>query len=161
MIQTKEVSIYEIEQRATKNQKTFWAIQTNKGEISTWSIDVAKEIQEKCLGMVCSVGVKTTTVGDKTYTNVVGVDRILGNAEKKVDNKQQTKVDIGESARLRRRTDCMICAKDLVIAKIIPIDELIKKSIELVDWVEGTEKTEEEILDEKVHKLIDPKKAFS
>lgn len=51
--------------------------------------------------------------------------------------KPSNQESINESARLRRRTDCLRMACDLVIAKVIKQDEMNKKALELVEFVEG------------------------
>jgi hypothetical protein len=137
MIETKNVSIYKIEQKASKNGKSYWSIETSSDKFSVWDADLAKLIKDKALNKQCEVGYQTSEFNGKTYYNMVSLEKVLGPAEV-----EKAKVDISESARLRRRTDCVIAAKDLVIAKVIKLEELLDKAQGMFNWIEGDNKEE-------------------
>lgn len=140
MIEKSRISIFGIEQKKSQGGKSYWIVDTSDGKMSIWDIGLYELIKEKAVGNLCEVGVETTkSENGKTYKNIKTLEAVLGNAavkESKSDN-------IGESARLRRRTDCLISAKDLVIAKIIPMDKLLDIATSFVLWVEP--ETEEKL----------------
>ena len=136
MIETKKLSIHKLEQKATKTGKSYWVAETSEGKYSIWDIGLMELIRTKGIGNLCEVGLETKESNGKNYTNLVSLEKVLGQGQAPAQEKQ--KVEISESARLRRRTDCAIMAKDLVIAKLIPLDNLLDKAQALFNWVEET-----------------------
>lgn len=130
-MEKQKVTIFRIEQKTTKNKKSYWVAETGLGKFSIWDIRLYEILKEKAIGKEVEIGIESKEANGKTFYNIVSLEAVLG--EGKTEEKQPT---IADSAKLRRRTDCLICAKDLVIAKEIPLDNLLIKASELVDWVE-------------------------
>lgn len=135
MTETKKVSLFSMNQKTTNKGKPYWLVETSDGKMSIWDAGLKDLIQEKGIGNLCEVGYETKDVNGRSYTNLKSLEVVLGNAETQVKDPK----GIGESARLRRKTDCMIAAKDLVIAKEVPLDKLLDYAQSLVDWVEENE----------------------
>lgn len=134
MTEMKKLSVFKIEPKKTQKGKTYWVVETSEGQMSVWDSGLMELLRTKAVGNMCELGVDSKPVGDKTYYNIVSLEAVVGTGQV-----QEKKVDIGESARLRRKTDCMIAAKDLVVAKIIPMDELLDKAQGMLNWVEGND----------------------
>jgi len=129
---TKKVSIFKIDQKATKNGKSYWIAETSDGKFSIWDAGLMELIKTKGVGNLCEIGIDgKPDANGKVWYNLVSLESVIGTGATEIK-----KVEISESARLRRRTDCMIAAKDLVIAKIIPIDNMLDKAEGLFTWVE-------------------------
>jgi hypothetical protein len=140
-LETRKLTIFKLEPKITKNKKQYWVTETSDGHYSIWDIGLAELIKTKAVGNLCEIGVegKPDTNG-KVWYNLVSLEAVLGTGQV-----QEKKVEISESAKLRRRTDCMIAAKDLVIAKIITLDQLLGKAEAMFAWIEGEHVNSEEL----------------
>ena len=156
MVVTKKLTIFKVEQKASATGKSYWIAETSEGRFSIWDLGLYEMIKSKGVGNLCEIGLTASTKVDKNgnpYLNLVSLISVIGPGQV-----QEKKVEISESARLRRRTDCMIASKDLVIAKIVPLENLLDKAQTLFDWVE---ETSEEQNHTQLNKLTSPDKAFS
>jgi hypothetical protein len=133
-LETRKLTIFKLEPKITKTKKQYWTIETSDGMFSIWDMGLAELIKQKALGNLCEIGIEGKPDSNgKVWYNLVSLEAVIGTGQV-----QEKKVDIGESAKLRRRTDCMIAAKDLVIAKLVPLTDLLKHADLLVNWVENS-----------------------
>jgi 2,3-bisphosphoglycerate-independent phosphoglycerate mutase len=108
------VTINTITAKKSSNGKPYHSVDTNKGIMSVWDGELAKDIEEKCLGKTMDVAIKESG----KYKNIIGVNGeatsfgVVDNAPPKTSGEA-----IGESAKIKRKAEMMRCAVDVCMKK--------------------------------------------
>lgn len=132
MIERTKLTIFRIDQKMTKNKKSYWVADTGLGKFSIWDVGLYEILRDKAIGKEVEIGTESREANGKTFYNIVSFESVIGEGQKEVKTEP-----INESARLRRKTDSMLAAKDLVIAKIIEKEKLLDTANSFVEWIEN------------------------
>lgn len=143
------LSIYEVEEKETRNGNTMWTIKTNKGSFSVFDEDIANELIEG-QGRICDVEVTEKKKGNKTYKNITAFNGAYGEIEKEeieekkkektFDEERQESIELASKNKLK--SIAVGYAHQLACAEITA---LIPKTIDLNEAILLTKKIEEEI----------------
>lgn len=100
------ITITSITKKSSTSGKTYWQVESSEGKMSVWDKDLAKDIEDKLLGKVVDAEYST----DGKYKNLKAVLGVVT-----ADKITTTGEAIGQSAKMKRRSEMMQVAKDLVL----------------------------------------------